>query len=245
MEDVRLSAEALLESLSPAERVGQLFLVTFEGNQIDPDSPITTLITDAHIGGVVLLPQNQNFQPQNGRSLPAHLAISTNTLQELALVGSSLQFITDTISTGDRSDIERSTQPSALPLFISTSYLDHAYLSDGLTEQPDLVAIGATWKLDRAFDAGFIYGHEMNQIGLNLVMDFPLDLLETQDGATLNPIVPNSFGSSPYWVSQMGNAYIDGINAGSSNRLAVVAGRFPGSGSSDRPFGSEIATINK
>ena len=39
-------AQALLEQMSPEERVGQLFLVTFEGREVVEDSPIYNLISN-------------------------------------------------------------------------------------------------------------------------------------------------------------------------------------------------------
>ncbi len=51
----------LLEDMTPEERVGQLFIVTFEGNQIEKDNPIYTLIVDHHISGVLLDAQNDNY----------------------------------------------------------------------------------------------------------------------------------------------------------------------------------------
>src|SRR3972149_4957774 len=61
-------AKALLDQLQPEERVGQLFLVTFEGYEAGPSTQISelnakifNLIDQYHIGGVVLLASNDNF----------------------------------------------------------------------------------------------------------------------------------------------------------------------------------------
>ena len=43
-------AEGLLAQMTPAEKVGQLFLVTFKGTDIDPDSELYDLITNWHVG---------------------------------------------------------------------------------------------------------------------------------------------------------------------------------------------------
>ncbi len=51
----------LLENLTPEEKVGQLFLVTFRGSEFDENSPILKLISDYHVGGVVLQSSNDNF----------------------------------------------------------------------------------------------------------------------------------------------------------------------------------------
>ena len=54
-------AAALLENLTPEERVAQLFLVTYKGVDVSQTSQIYDLIYKHHIGGVVLLSKNDNF----------------------------------------------------------------------------------------------------------------------------------------------------------------------------------------
>ncbi len=58
-------AQALLDQLTPEERVGQLFLVTFLGPEAGVGSAtgkeIYNLIVNYHVGGVVLTSQNDNF----------------------------------------------------------------------------------------------------------------------------------------------------------------------------------------
>lgn len=57
-------AQALLDQLTPEERVGQLFLINFDGTDLDENSPLHTLITKNHIGGVILKRENDNFDSQ-------------------------------------------------------------------------------------------------------------------------------------------------------------------------------------
>lgn len=45
-------AEALLQTMSAEEKVSQIFLVTFEGNQVDEDSKIFQLLSKYQIGRV-------------------------------------------------------------------------------------------------------------------------------------------------------------------------------------------------
>jgi hypothetical protein len=52
---------ALMEQLTVEEKVGQLFLVPFIGQDLGLESDIASLITDFHIGGVVLLERNGNI----------------------------------------------------------------------------------------------------------------------------------------------------------------------------------------
>src|SRR5512145_2851352 len=55
--------QAVLASMTPEERVGQLFLVTFQGIDTHDQTQIYDLIANYHIGGVVLLSGNDNFPP--------------------------------------------------------------------------------------------------------------------------------------------------------------------------------------
>ncbi|MEE8568456.1 MAG: hypothetical protein V3S81_07580, partial [Anaerolineales bacterium] len=55
------SISNLLQEMTPEEKVGQLFLVTFEGNAPQPDDPIIDLIVNHHISGVIFKNKNNNF----------------------------------------------------------------------------------------------------------------------------------------------------------------------------------------
>ncbi|HBX69949.1 MAG TPA: hypothetical protein DEH25_11390 [Chloroflexi bacterium] len=54
-------ASDLLARMTPEERVGQLFLVTFTGTKVGPESEIFDLIYNHYVGGVILLDKNNNF----------------------------------------------------------------------------------------------------------------------------------------------------------------------------------------
>ena len=47
-------AQAVLAAMTPEERVGQLFLVTFQGTDTHDQTQIYDLIANHHVGGVVL-----------------------------------------------------------------------------------------------------------------------------------------------------------------------------------------------
>src|SRR5688572_7346859 len=66
----------LITRMSAEERVGQLFLVTFTGTDAGPQSPIYDLITNYHVGGVVLTRANDNFIAAPDTTLAAHLLVS-------------------------------------------------------------------------------------------------------------------------------------------------------------------------
>jgi len=54
-------ASSLLDRMTPEERIGQLFLVTFRGRAPRPEDPIFTLIREHHISGVMLQARSDNF----------------------------------------------------------------------------------------------------------------------------------------------------------------------------------------
>ena len=58
---ISTEVQAVLASMTPEERVGQLFLATFQGTNTNPESQIYDLIANHHIGGVVMLAENDNF----------------------------------------------------------------------------------------------------------------------------------------------------------------------------------------
>ena len=51
----------ILDQMTPEERVGQLFLVTFKGMDTSSESQIYDLVTNYHVGGVMLMSENDNF----------------------------------------------------------------------------------------------------------------------------------------------------------------------------------------
>lgn len=76
--------EAFLQQMTPEDRVGQLFVVAFSGNDLSASSDIATLIHQYRIGGVMLIPANANFTNAKGTDTPREVATLTNQLQALA-----------------------------------------------------------------------------------------------------------------------------------------------------------------
>src|SRR5512147_1490257 len=73
-------AKAMLQKLTAEERIGQLFLVTFQGTSFDENSQIYDLIANHHVGGVILLSANDNFTAVD--NLPAQIHALNRLLQE-------------------------------------------------------------------------------------------------------------------------------------------------------------------
>ncbi len=229
----------ILEQLSPEERVGQLFVVSFEGTNTDENSAIYRLITRYNIGGVTLRSDNNNISDLV--PAPDSVARTTRALQELNF--STLVAETDEVITVPLPDESRFP-----PLLIAMSILDEdnvMQIQTGVTDVPTPLSIGATWNPEYAEIVGEIVGAELQQMGVNMVIGPSLDVLAAPRPGNSGDLGVSTFGGSAYWVSEMANAYTAGIHAGSDNRVAVIANRFPGLGDGDRDEAQALTTVNK
>ncbi|MBX3002515.1 MAG: hypothetical protein KF828_01075 [Anaerolineales bacterium] len=232
--DAQAQAEALLPRLTPEERVGQLFMVTFSGAHASTDSQIYELINRYHIGGVVLRRDMDNFVAAPDTLAQAHTLITElQTAEQDASQGSLLN----------------GTRAAYIPLLVALAQEGDGYpndqLLDVLSPQPNAMMLGATWRPGLAQQAGALLGSELAALGVNLLLGPSLDVIETPRPTSPGDLGVRSFGGDPYWVGQMGQAYITGIHTGSQNRVAVVAKHLPGYGDSDRPLDDEVPTIRK
>jgi len=224
--------------LSPEEKVGQLFLITFDGSEIKEESEIFKLISEYSVGGVVLKSGNENFSDsdhiiQNTYDLVSELQkIEWDTGNELGNKSSDMDYVNDYI-----------------PLFIGISQPGGSFPYDqmigGLTSTPSQMAIGATWNTSLAKDVGELIGSELETLGFNLFFGPSLDVLDIIYSEGKENLGVRTFGGDPYWVGEMGAAYIEGIHQGSNNKIAVIVKNFPGRGSSDRLPEEEVATVRK
>ncbi len=229
-------AQAVLDSMTPEERVGQLFLVTFKGTDIHDQTEIYDLIANHHVGGVVLQAANDNFLPQ------------PDTLSGAYQLTAALQRIEVEASRTSENNPEPNDN-TYVPLFIGISQegdgAPHDQILSGLTPLPNLMAIGATWRTDLARQVGEVMGSELSALGFNLYLGPSLDVVEEPNPSAQIDLGPRVFGGDPFWVGEMGKAYIDGLHSGSDNRMLVVAKHFPGRGASDRSPEEEVATVRK
>lgn len=232
--DPGLRAQTLLARLSPEERVGQLFIVSFQGNSIDPDSPIYDLIVNHHIGGVTLTAASNNFQ--NGENAALNAYTLNSALQQTEWDASI-------------APVESAKPHTYIPLLLAVSQegggLPNDQILSGLTPLPDQMALGATWNANLAEQTGQVMGRELAALGFNLYLGLSLDVLSNPNPALSADLGTRAFGGDPYWVSQMGSAYLRGLRQGSAQRLAVIAKHFPGRGGADRPPEQEISTVRR
>jgi beta-N-acetylhexosaminidase len=226
----------LFQQMTPEERVGQLFLVTFTGTDTSNLSQIYDLIVNHHVGGVVLRSDNDNF------------VAAPNTITSAYQLIRNLQQLEWDSASGATSPAT-GTSHVYVPLFVAMSQDGDGFPNDqvlsGLTPLPSAMAVGATWSPDIADKVGTVMGRELSALGINLYLGPSLDVLATPNPTSNGDLGSSVFGGDPYWVGQMGSAYIKGLHAGSNNRLLVIAKHFPGNGSSDRPIVEEVPTIRK
>ena len=225
--------QEMLSSMTAEERVGQLFLVTFYGTDAGVDSRIHDLIVNHHVGGVILQAGNDNFLGEPDTVARAH-----------RLIG--LLQTTEWEATVAPAQPARSVY---LPLFIGISQEGDGFPNDqilsGLTPLPDAMAVGATWKTELAQQVGSVLGSELSMLGFNLYLGPSLDVVESPNPEARSDLGTRVFGGDPFWVGEMGRAYISGLHTGSNARMVVVAKHFPGRGGSDRSPEEEVATVRK
>ncbi|GAB4424113.1 MAG: hypothetical protein Kow0031_02950 [Anaerolineae bacterium] len=215
--------EELMSRMSVEDKVGQLFLVPFVGAEANPGSEVWQLVTEYKVGGIILLAANSNFN--NDESAPRQIAELNNTLQTTAF------------------------NTNGLPLFIAIDHegdgFPYTRITRGASPAPSQMAIGATWDTAKAESIGQMVGQELSAMGINMLLGPNLDVLNDPRPTGRGDIGIRVFGGDPYWVGQMGRAYIRGVHAGSGGKMATVAKHFPGHGGSDRLPDNEVATVDK
>lgn len=332
-----LDAQTILDRMTVADKVGQLFLVSFQGQDVGADSDIATLVRDYRVGGVVLQPANDNFRNapvptgpitdtatvQETTSTPVQIARLANSLQALAMQpprpldaegtitttapitpngtltqtppsGAVLPALPVT-ATVPVSAVEPAPMPTAtattpaertaegvapthtanpaeaanataqpqatpamelsasaengLPLFIALDWTgdDSSFLSGrgGFSPLPSSMALGASWSPQLAEQTGQVMGQELEAAGVNLLLGPTLDVLDVPRPGNRGDLGTRSFGGDPFWVGQVGQAFIRGVQLGGQGAVVTAAKHFPGQGGSDRGPEDEVATVQK
>ncbi len=232
-----IKARALMNRLSPAEKIGQLFLITMDGTDVGENSPIYELIQNYHIGGILLKRENDNFS--NDPDVLINTSDLTKSLQQIEADASS-RFLS--------ADNPLRLQ-EYIPLFIGINQMGDVYpdnqILGGLTPIPSHMAIGATWNPKLAENVGEIQGSELSSLGINLIFGPSLDISDNPVMDGRDDLGVKTFGGDPFWVGTMGKAFIKGLKEGSGGQLAVITKNFPGRGASDRLPEEEVATVRK
>ena len=204
----------LLPKLSPEAKVGQLFIVGFNGTEVAGNTDIADLLRAYQVGGVVLSTENGNIG--SGPDTPVQVAGLTARLQNAAR------------------SARTATAAPFIPLFTALRQdgdgAPNSEILAGLTPAPSYMAQGATWNAANAEANGAVVGQELAALGVNLLLGPVLDVRPEPSTTIFDPGV-NVFGGDPYWVGVLGAAYARGLQTGSGARLAVTANHFPGQGS--------------
>ena len=219
------NATVTLANMTPAEKVGQLFLVTFDGSTAADTSAIYDLITNYHLGGVVLNSENGNFTDE---------------------IGDTWQLIQNLQEINWQKNSENGTY---VPLYVGMSLVrndNHTpQLLNGISDYPSPMSIGASWSTEIAQEVGALVGRELSALGINLLLGPSLDVVDSKNIVAADYAGTQSFGGDPFWVGEMGKAYVEGVHKGSENKISVIARHFPGLGSVDRSPLDEVSTVQK
>jgi beta-N-acetylhexosaminidase len=267
--DEEVWLDEMLAGMSTADKVGQLFLVTFYGNDVGTGSDIARVVQALRVGSVIIAPENENFT--NDATTPSQVLALTNSLQQLAFSESSPITVTrsvpvtvtteppDSASLPAAQPVTRTavvtitdvfTLPAqGVPLLVAVAQDGDSYpytaLRGGFTDLPSNMAIGATWDEGDAQVIGRIVGQELSAVGVNLLLGPSLDVLKTPRPGQSGDLGTRVFGGDPYWVGRMGESYIEGVHLGSNGEVGVVGKHLPGLGASDRSLEVEIPTVDK
>lgn len=232
-------ASELLARMTAEERVGQLFVVDFDGSVLDEDSQLYSLITDYHIGGVNFKASNGNIPQGEDNLLQTWLLIQEIQRAEI----SNSRDTRSNRNTGDP------YSPAQVPLFIAIHQEEDGFPVDlilgGISPQPNQIAIGATWDTDLARQAGTRLGEELSLLGFNMIIGPSLNVHSDPRPELAGDLGVNSFSGSAFWTGEIGKAYIAGLHEGSRNQLAVISQNFPGFVGGNLPLDEEIPTVRK
>ena len=230
--DLDATAARVVASMTIDERVGQLVMVNFVGDDVSAQSDIAGLIRDFRVGAVIVTASNGNVV--NRGDTPRQLAALTNGLQQRAYEASR------------RAD---GSGEYFLPLLIATDnegdLFPFSNITNGYSPLPDNMTVGATWSKQHAYDVGHAQGSELGAAGINMLLGPVADVLASPRSGGSGDIGTRAFGGDATWVGELARAYIRGVHEGSAGRMLTVAKHFPGHGGSDRSTDNEVPTVNK
>ena len=182
--------------------------------RFDGDTITTAMrqtITNQHIGGVIYFQYNGNLDD------PARSAQFSNDLQACAI----------------------GTDGKDIPLLISMDQEGGRVTRiTGGAEGPGNMGIGASRSTDMAYLIGSVFGSEIKAVGAN--MDLAPDLDVNNNAA--NPVIGvRSFGEQPGLVSEMGQAYVEGLHG---SGIIATGKHFPGHGDTNVDSHSGLPVVN-
>jgi beta-N-acetylhexosaminidase len=133
----------------------------------------------------------------------------------------------------------RKFDPANIPLFISVDQEggNVVRLKEHTTILPSNMALGAAGSADLAYRVGDALGRDLSLMGFNMNLAPVLDISSNPK----NPVIGiRSFGETPEVVSQMGSAYIRGLQ---HQNISAVAKHFPGHGDTSADSHFSLPTL--
>ncbi|ELX8379942.1 glycoside hydrolase family 3 protein [Providencia vermicola] len=208
------SAEEIVNNMSEAEKIGQLFMLDFRyWNQDSKGEPapflvmneeVSKVINQYHLGSVILFRENLIDPPQTVELI--------NQLQ---------------------------ASRSNLPLFIGTDqeggYVTRLRVG---TEMPGNMALGATRNPALAELTSMIHGYELSSLGFNINFGPVVDVNNNQN----NPVIGvRSYSDNKELVEQLSTNYIKGIH---KYNLLTSLKHFPGHGNVSSDSHVDLPVVN-
>jgi len=204
--------QSILRRLTFNEKVGQLFIVGYEGKGCNAHA--LKLITEYNVGGIILFERNiegtfDHTVANDSLVVPTNIAEMVNLLQDASL-----------------------KKRVGVPLLIAADQENGSarVVEKGLTLLPSAMALAATRSEKYSYLAGQITAKELRAIGINMVLAPVADINSNKD---CDIIGVRSFGGEVELVSQMSEKFMEGLH---SEGVLSVAKHFPGhGGSSENP----------
>lgn len=213
-QDKQKSAQEIVNNMSEAEKIGQLFMLDFRyWNKDSHGEPapflvmndeVSKVINQYHLGSVILFRENLIDTPQTVELI--------NKLQ---------------------------SSRSNLPLFIGTDqeggYVTRLRVG---TEMPENMALGAARNPALAELTGMIHGYELSSLGFNINFGPVVDVNNNQN----NPVIGvRSYSDDKNLVGSLATSYIQGIH---KYNLLTSLKHFPGHGNVSADSHVDLPVVN-
>lgn len=203
--DTRSWAERTLAGMTLQEKVGQMMMPWVIGDYAPEGSAswdrISGLVRDQAVGGVIM-----------SVGSPMEIAAKLNELQRASKVP---LLVAADLETGPGFRMS------------GTVHMPGTIVLGGATEFPSLMAVGATWDPDLAYQMGRITAVEARAVGIHVPFAPVLDVNNNPG----NPIINvRSFGEDPAEVGKLGAAFVRGVQ---DNGAIATGKHFPGHGDTE------------
>ena len=223
----RRTVDEILKDMTVEEKLGQMFMLGFEKDNVREDTDLIHLLRECKIGNIILFEKNisgmrqwqQGYSPTD---VPKRVVALTNSLQ-------------DAVPTLTR-------HPSiAIPLLIAVDQEGGSQLriEKGVTVLPGALSLGQTRSVDFTRQAGLIAGQELRAMGITMNLAPVMDV----DANTGKDIINDrAFGGHPDIVTPLGIEFMKGLHEGG---VIAVAKHFPGHGDSREDPHNELPHVRR